>query len=121
MFNKIQAKTSSTKIDSVTEPMQKYDVRHPIPGSKGETGKIIALECEMVECENEIGAKCSKLARLSVVDYNGHVVWDCYYKPKFRITNYITRISGITPALMKDAPVYDDFEKEKVKLLLKGL
>lgn len=74
MFNKIR-NISEPKSTKVTEPMQKYDVRQPVPGSK-EAGKVIALDCEMVECEDELGGRCSKLARLSVVNYNGYVIWD---------------------------------------------
>lgn len=107
-------------ITTVSEPMQMYDVRHPIPGSSAEVGQIIALDCEMVQCENEIGAYVQMLARLSVVNYNGHVLWDQVYKPRFRVVNYITKISGITPQMLKTAPVYNDFEKEKVRVLLQG-
>jgi RNA exonuclease 4 len=51
------------------------------------------------------------LARISVVNYNGYVVLDQYYKPRFKVLNYITRISGITPQIIKDKPIYNDFEK----------
>ncbi|CAD8051391.1 unnamed protein product [Paramecium primaurelia] len=122
MFNKVQPKQNteeSQKVQTITEAMQKYDVRFPVPGSQNQTGSFLAIDCEMVECENEIGASVQMLARITVVNYNGYVVLDQYYKPRFKVLNYITRISGITPQIIKDKPVYNDFEKQKLQLLFK--
>ncbi|CAK91468.1 unnamed protein product (macronuclear) [Paramecium tetraurelia] len=122
MFNKVQPKQGAQetqKVQSITEAMQNYDVRFAVPGSQNQTGSILAIDCEMVECENEIGASVQMLARITVVNYNGYVVLDQYYKPRFKVINYITRISGITPQIIKDKPVYNDFEKLKLQLLFK--
>lgn len=56
MFNKIQPQQNDKNIVNITEMMSQYDVRYPIPGSDNKTGSILAIDCEMVECENEIGA-----------------------------------------------------------------
>lgn len=45
-------KIPETLVETVSEPMQKYDVRFPIPGSPNETGRLIAIDCEMVQCED---------------------------------------------------------------------
>lgn len=37
--------------------MQKFDVKFPVPESQNQTGSILAIDCEMVQCENEIGAR----------------------------------------------------------------
>ena len=65
------------------------------PGSsqhKGDT-PIVALDCEMVEVSGNENA----LARISIVNYNGHVLLDQYIKPDNYITNYRTWVSGIKP------------------------
>ncbi|CAK62273.1 unnamed protein product (macronuclear) [Paramecium tetraurelia] len=122
MFNKVlhkQVPQELQKLQTITEAIQNFDVRFPVPGSQNQTGSILAIDCEMVECKNEIGASVQMLARITVVNYNGYVVLDQYYKPRFKVRNYITRISGITPQIIKDKPVYNDFEKQKLQLLFK--
>ena len=56
----------------------------------------------MVQCENN----SSELARVSIVNYNGHVLIDSFVRPNKKITNYLTWVSGITFAKIKDAPFY---------------
>lgn len=74
---------------------------------KGAT-PILAIDCEMVEC-----ASGKKLARLCIVNYNGHTVYDQYFRPEERVIDFLTFVSGITPALIKTAPFWTQ-EKAKV-------
>ena len=72
--------------------------------------KLVALDCEMVG----VGAKKeSALARCSVVDYYGRVLFDAYVKPSEIITDYRTRYSGIQSHHMKNAI---SFKKAKLKV-----
>ncbi len=50
----------------------------------------------------------SALARCSIVDYHGDVLYDSYVKPKDKITDYRTRYSGIMPSHMKNATSFKD-------------
>ena len=61
---------------------------------KGET-PYVALDCEMVGVEPN---NTDALARVSIVNYNGHVLYDKYVRPSGYITDFRTWVSGITPA-----------------------
>lgn len=79
---------------------------------KGET-KVIALDCEMVEVN---GGK-DGLARISVVNYYGHVIMDEFVKPVGNITNYRTWVSGIKPHHMFKATNFKEIVPRIHKLL----
>ena len=51
----------------------------------------------------EVDKFSDALARVSIVNYNGHIVYDKYVKPRGNITNYRTWVSGITPYHLKTA------------------
>ncbi|KAI7821456.1 hypothetical protein BX661DRAFT_217597, partial [Kickxella alabastrina] len=56
-------------------------------------GKFLAIDCEMVGA----GFKGSRsmLARVSIVNYYGHVVLDTFVKPTEAVTDYRTWVSGV--------------------------
>ena len=54
---------------------------------------IVALDCEMVETDRW----GEGLARISIVNYYGHVLLDKYVIPEGNVTNYRTWVSGVTP------------------------
>jgi hypothetical protein len=45
----------------------------------------------------------SMLFRVSIVNYNGQVLYDEYVKPEGRITNFRTWVSGVSPHHMTKA------------------
>lgn len=57
--------------------------------------KCLAMDCEMVG----VGATGdeSVLARISVVNQHGHCVYDKFVKPKEKVTDYRTWVSGVRP------------------------
>ncbi|VUZ44941.1 unnamed protein product, partial [Hymenolepis diminuta] len=60
----------------------------------------IALDCEMVG----VGADfVNALGRVSIVDYNGNVLYDVFSLPEEPITDYRTPYSGIRPRDMMNA------------------
>ncbi|RPB17491.1 hypothetical protein P167DRAFT_531068, partial [Morchella conica CCBAS932] len=61
-------------------------------GSVTEGFTIYAIDCEM--CITAAGAE---LTRISILDWDGDVVYDTLVKPKLPITDYLTRFSGMTP------------------------
>ncbi|KAH9489585.1 hypothetical protein Btru_037572 [Bulinus truncatus] len=58
----------------------------------------VALDCEMVGVG--LKGKQSVLARCSIVDYCGNVLYDNYIRPLEKITDYRTPWSGIRPSHM---------------------
>ena len=69
---------------------------------KSRETKKVALDCEMVELDGATNG----LARVSVVNYHGHILLDRIVKPPRRshVTDYRAKYSGITPKLMWGSP-----------------
>jgi RNA exonuclease 4 len=61
----------------------------------------------------------SALARVSIVDYNGHIVFDEYVKPLDPVSDYRTWVSGIHPHHLAHAPSFKKVQKQ-VANILKG-
>ncbi|KAI1433662.1 ribonuclease H-like domain-containing protein [Xylaria sp. CBS 124048] len=84
-----------------------------------EVGKYIAVDCEMVG----IGpaGQDHALARVSCVDFHGKQVYDSFVIPRAPITDYRTRITGITASMLR-APSARPFDEVQTAVadLLKG-
>ncbi|KAI5969945.1 hypothetical protein CANMA_000985 [Candida margitis] len=65
--------------------------------SPTEQSRIFALDCEFCKAEN-----IQVLTRISLIDFDGNVVFDELVKPEEEITDYVTRYSGITKELLQD-------------------
>ena len=63
------------------------------------------MDCEMVGVG--YGGKDSILARVSIVNHFGNCIYDKYVKPREKVTDYRTAVSGIRPK---------DIEHGKIKL-----
>lgn len=71
--------------------------------------EVVAMDCEMVG----IGPlRVSGLARCSIVNLYGTVLYDKYIRPEGEITDYRTRVSGITPQHMVRATPFDEARLE---------
>lgn len=72
--------------------------------------KAIAMDCEMVG----VGYKGeeSVLARVSLVNHFGHCVYDKYVKPREKVTDYRTAVSGIRPQDIEKANDFKKVQKE---------
>lgn len=79
-------------------------------------GKYIAIDCEMVGVGPTPDSD-SALARISLVDYHGHQIYDSFVLPKEKITDYRTFVSGITPQLLKAARTLEAVQIDVAKLL----
>lgn len=55
--------------------------------------RVVALDCEMVGVGPD--GKNNALARVSVVNYNGDVLYDTFVKPGEKVTDYRTQWSGV--------------------------
>ena len=98
MSHSLRLRTSPLSIPSLSYKSKEERVRR---NDSRETKKL-ALDCEMVELDGAING----LARVSVVNYYGHILLDSLVKPPrgTRITDYRTKYSGITPKLMWGSP-----------------
>jgi RNA exonuclease 4 len=85
-------------------------------------GKYIAVDCEMVGIGPEPN-RDSALARVSLVNFHGHQVYDSYVQipRKIEVTDYRTAVSGIEPKHLR-TDVARPFEevREDLKTLLGG-
>ncbi|CAO2654613.1 Nn.00g113460.m01.CDS01 [Neocucurbitaria sp. VM-36] len=85
-------------------------------------GKYVALDCEMVGVGPEPN-RDSALARVSLVNFHGHQVYDSYVQVprKVEVTDYRTAVSGIEPRhLRKDVARPFDEVRNDLKILLGG-
>ncbi|KAF5589563.1 RNA exonuclease 4 [Fusarium subglutinans] len=80
-----------------------------------EVGKYIAIDCEMVGVGP--GGHESALARVSIVDFHGVQIYDSYVKPKEKVTNWRTAVSGIDQKKMRFAREFDEVQADIDKLL----
>jgi RNA exonuclease 4 len=85
-------------------------------------GKYVSLDCEMVGIGPEPN-RDSALARVSLVNFHGHQVYDSYVQvPRnIEITDYRTHVSGIEPRHMRKgvARPFDEVRND-LKVLLAG-
>lgn len=78
--------------------------------------KHVAMDCEMVGVGD--GTE-SMLARVSIVNRHGNCVYDKYVKPREKVVDYRTAVSGIRPEHLRDGEDFNIVQKE-VADILKG-
>lgn len=78
----------------------------------------VALDCEMVGVGPN--GHHSAVARVTVVGWNGDLIFDEYVKPDLPVTDYRTFVSGVTPADLERAPFNLEICRERVLELLEG-
>ncbi|XP_078594772.1 RNA exonuclease 4-like isoform X3 [Branchiostoma floridae x Branchiostoma japonicum] len=79
--------------------------------------RAVGMDCEMVGTGHR-GSK-SALARVSIVNQFGKCVYDKFVKPKERVTDYRTFVSGIRPRDLMNGESFKLVQKE-VADILKG-
>lgn len=79
-----------------------------------EVGRYLSIDCEMVGVGpyNE-----SALARVSIINYHGHQVYDSFVLPKEQVKDYRTYVSGITPQLLSIARTLETVQQDIAKLI----
>ncbi|KJE89060.1 hypothetical protein CAOG_08430 [Capsaspora owczarzaki ATCC 30864] len=93
------------------------DLSSLIAGDFAGPTKFIAVDCEMVGV-GERGER-SALARVSVVNYFGQVLYDSFVKPQERVTDYRTRWSGVRPKDLVNAVTFAEAQKA-VSAIIRG-
>ena len=71
---------------------------------------VVALDCEMVGTGP--GGCCSELARCSILDYHGNVLYDKYVQPCQPVTDYRTPWSGIQRRHLSNATPFVQAREE---------
>lgn len=94
-------------------PLSEYE--SGLPSAQAPSHKIVAIDCEMVGTGPK--GRNSALARCSIVNYQGDVVYDKYVKPPSPVTDYRTRWSGIQSRHLVNATPFQAAQKEVLKLL----
>lgn len=84
--------------------------------TNAEAGKYIGIDCEMVGV-GPTPEKDSALARISIVNYHGHQLYDSFVLPKEPVTDYRTFVSGITPQLLRSARTLQEVQRDVAKLM----
>ncbi|KAL8913828.1 MAG: hypothetical protein Q9171_001432 [Xanthocarpia ochracea] len=84
--------------------------------SAADAGKYISIDCEMVGVGPAPDDE-SALARVSIVNYHGHQIYDSFVQPKEAVTDYRTFVSGITSKLLKDARTFETVQADVARLL----
>jgi RNA exonuclease 4 len=108
---------------SILEPHPDFpDIENEGVSEVALPGKYVALDCEMVGVGPEPN-RDSALARVSLVNFHGHQVYDSYVQVprQIQVTDYRTAVSGIEPRhLRKDVARPFDEVRNDLKILLTG-
>jgi len=96
------------------------ELRRPTPTSRdASVTETLAIDCEMVGV-GEDGTR-SVLARVTVVNKHGNVVLDTFVETTEKVTDYRTKVSGVRPRDLKNAPKFADVQKMVSKLIEKKI
>ncbi|XP_054476391.1 apoptosis-enhancing nuclease [Anoplopoma fimbria] len=76
---------------------------------------VVALDCEMVGTGP--GGRRSELARCSILDYHGNVLYDKYVRPCQPVTDFRTRWSGIRRHHLHNAVPFAEAREEILSIL----
>ncbi|XP_073423264.1 interferon-stimulated 20 kDa exonuclease-like 2 [Dendrobates tinctorius] len=85
------------------------------PAASAPSHKLLAIDCEMVG--TGFKGRNSALARCSIVNYYGDVVYDKYIRPVCPVTDFRTKWSGIRREHLSNAIPFSVAQKEVLKLL----
>jgi len=77
--------------------------------------KIVAMDCEMVGTGPDVTT--SVLARVSIVNFFGHCIYDKFVKPIEEVTDYRTAFSGVRPSDLVNATDFKTVQKEVHQIL----
>merc|ERR1711935_794086 len=81
-----------------------------------EQSMYLALDCEMVGVGR--AGKRSSVARVTLVDWNGRIVWDEFVRQEEEVTDYRTFVSGVTHLDVEDATLTLDECRQNVKTMI---
>ncbi|XP_071626545.1 RNA exonuclease 4 isoform X3 [Temnothorax longispinosus] len=111
-------KVYTTPLHTVNEPREESGKHNAVKNkeNKNTLTKQVAMDCEMVGIGD--GAE-SMIARVSIVNKHGDCLYDKYVKPREKVVDYRTAISGIRPEHLQNGENFNVVQKE-VADILKG-
>ncbi|XP_030063570.1 LOW QUALITY PROTEIN: RNA exonuclease 4 [Microcaecilia unicolor] len=77
--------------------------------------RAVAMDCEMVGVGPD--GEESIVARVSIVNQFGKCIYDKYVKPREKVTDYRTMVSGIRPKDIKNGEQFKVVQKEVMEIL----
>ena len=81
-----------------------------------EQSRYLALDCEMVGVGYK--GKHSSVARVTLVDWDGRIVYDEFVQQEQEVTDYRTFVSGITQLDLEDATLTKDECRQHVQTMI---
>ncbi|WVR05708.1 hypothetical protein IAU60_002732 [Kwoniella sp. DSM 27419] len=99
----------------VEELRQMVAGRSVLNEAKKAPGNYLAIDCEMVGL-GHLGSE-SALARVSLINYHGHVILDTFVQPREKVTDWRTWISGIRESDLVGAPEFAQVQKQVAELV----
>ncbi|XP_035728029.1 RNA exonuclease 4-like isoform X1 [Vespa mandarinia] len=87
---------------------------HTMDENKTKITKLVAMDCEMVGIGD--GSE-SMIARVSIVNKFGYCLYDKYVKPREKVQDYRTAVSGIYPHHLKNGEEFFIVQKEVADIL----
>ncbi|KAJ1952863.1 3'-5' exonuclease [Linderina pennispora] len=107
--------TDVVKARGSDTPASLKPVRPMVSKEKREAiGRYLAVDCEMVGAGFK-GCR-SMLARVSIVNYYGHVIMDTFVKPQEPVTDYRTWVSGIRKSDLTNGAKFKDVQQQVADL-----
>jgi len=85
------------------------------PAHRGDLTPIVAMDCEMVGVG--LDASQSSLARCSIVNCQGAVIYDKHVKQIHPVSDYRTHVSGIRPKDLVDGEDFSVVQQEVAQIL----
>ncbi|MBW0461277.1 hypothetical protein O181_000992 [Austropuccinia psidii MF-1] len=110
------SQSSSSNVScSKLQKLLLMNVKNVTSSKQTQVGKYVAIDCEMVG----VGPKGSQsaLARVSLVNFFGVVLLDSYVRPKEKVTDYRTWVSGIKPQHLKDARSFEEIASQVAEMI----
>ncbi|KAG9460588.1 hypothetical protein GDO78_020823, partial [Eleutherodactylus coqui] len=104
-----EAQKTAKPLNQQHNPLSEYESGFS-PAVSVSSYKMVAIDCEMVG--TGLKGRDSALARCSIVNYQGDVMYDNYIKPTRPVTDYRTRWSGIQRKHLVNAVPFSMAQKE---------
>jgi len=79
------------------------------------TTRVLGMDCEMVGVGT--AGQDSILARVSIVNHFGHVLYDKFVAPREKVVDYRTAVSGVRPEDLQGAPEFKEVQAEVAELI----
>ncbi|MCJ1225055.1 3'-5' exonuclease [Toensbergia leucococca] len=112
----IAAYGTSTTPTSISFAQHVPDILNQGLSPVATAGKYVSIDCEMVGV-GPMPAIESALARVSLVNYHGHQLYDSFVLPKETVTDYRTAVSGVTPQLLRSGRPLEVVQRDVAGLI----